>query len=146
MPADPVSGSPGARQPAEESTTAAGGLVDSKRSVSVEDGLARIPKATAGTIGASGAEAGVASDAPEFGSTEPVAPEELMAPPEASQGMVGPAVEPQSPSVVPPAAAEEEDVVEEIVRAEPRTQSIRIFRKRGDEVVVVEEEDTPPRR
>ena len=45
--------------------------------------------------------------------------------------------------MVPPAAAEEEDVVEEIVRAEPRTQSIRIFRKRGDEVVVVEEEDTP---
>ena len=33
--------------------------------------------------------------------------------------------------------------MEEIVRAEPRTQSIRIFRKRGDEVVVVEEEDNP---
>ena len=44
--------------------------------------------------------------------------------------------------MVPPAATEEEDVVE-IVRAEPRTQSVRIFRKQGDEVVVVEEEDTP---
>ena len=57
--------------------------------------------------------------------------------------MVGPAVQPQSPSGVSPAAAEEEDVVEEIIRAEPHTQSIRIFRKRSDEVVVVEEEDTP---
>ena len=77
------------------------------------------------------------------GSTEPVVPEELTAPPEASQGMVGPAVRPQSPSVVPPAAVEEEDVVEEIIRTEPRTQSVQIFRKHGDEVVVVEEEDTP---
>ena len=42
-----------------------------------------------------------------------------------------------------PTAAEQEDEVEEIVRAEPRTQSVRILCKRGDEVVVVEEEDTP---
>ena len=34
-------------------------------------------------------------------------------------------------------------MVEEIIRAEPQTQSVRIFRKRGDEVVVIEEEDTP---
>jgi len=57
--------------------------------------------------------------------------------------MVGPTVRPKSPPVVLPAAVEEEDVVEEIIHAEPQTQSIRIFRKRGDEVVVVEEEDTP---
>ena len=43
--------------------------------------------------------------------------------------------------MVPPAAAEE-DEVEEIVRAEPQTQSIRILPRHGDEVVVVEEEDT----
>ena len=42
-----------------------------------------------------------------------------------------------------PTAAEEEDEVEEIVRDEPRTQSVRILHKRGDKVVVVEEEDTP---
>ena len=108
-----------------------------------EDGSATISKATAGSVGPSGAEVGVADDAPESGSMEPVAPKELTAPPEASQGMVGPAVRPQSPSVVPPAAAEKEDVVEEIVRAEPQTQSVRIFYKHGDEVVVVEEEDTP---
>ena len=42
-----------------------------------------------------------------------------------------------------PTAVEEEDEVEEIVRDKPRTQSVRILRKRGDEVVVVEEEDTP---
>ena len=36
----------------------------------------------------------------------------------------------------------EEDEVEEIERAEPRPQSVRILRKHGDEVVVIEEEDT----
>ena len=43
--------------------------------------------------------------------------------------------------MVPPAVAEE-DEVEEIERDEPRPQAIRIFQKRGDEIVVVEEEDT----
>ena len=57
--------------------------------------------------------------------------------------MVGPVVWPKSPPVVPPVTVEKEDMVEEIIRAEPQTQSVRIFRKRGDEVVVVKEEDTP---
>ena len=39
-------------------------------------------------------------------------------------------------------AAEEEDEVEEIEREESRPQAIQILCKRGDEVVVVEEEDT----
>ena len=43
--------------------------------------------------------------------------------------------------MVPRATAEEHEV-EEIERAEPWPQSIRILRKRGDEVVVIEEEDT----
>ena len=72
-----------------------------------------------------------------------MAPEELTVAPEASQGMVRPAVRPQSHPAVSPTTAEEEDEVEEIVHAEPQTQSIRILRKRSDEVVVVEEEDTP---
>ena len=41
-----------------------------------------------------------------------------------------------------PPAAEEEDEVEEIEREEARPQAIRILHKQGDEVVVVEEEDT----
>ena len=48
---------------------------------------------------------------------------------------------PPSPQVVPP-ATEEEDEVEEIEREESRPQAIRILRKRGDEVVVIEDEDT----
>ena len=44
-------------------------------------------------------------------------------------------------SVQPP-AAEKEDEVEEIEREESRPQAVRILRKRGDEVVVKEEEDT----
>ena len=42
--------------------------------------------------------------------------------------------------MVPPAA--EEDEVEEIEHEESRPQAIRILHKRGDKVVVVEEEDT----
>ena len=41
-----------------------------------------------------------------------------------------------------PQATAEEDEVEEIERAEPRPQAVRILHKRGDEVVVIEEEDT----
>ena len=44
-------------------------------------------------------------------------------------------------SVWPP-AVEKEDEVEEIEREESRPQAVRILRKRGDEVVVMEEEDT----
>ena len=36
----------------------------------------------------------------------------------------------------------EEDEVKEIEHEESRPQAVRILRKRGDEVVVVEEEDT----
>ena len=32
--------------------------------------------------------------------------------------------------------------MEEIVHDEPRPQAVRILRKRGDEIVIVEEEDT----
>ena len=43
--------------------------------------------------------------------------------------------------MVPPAAAEE-DEVEEIEREEPRPQAVRILQKHGDDIVIVEEEDT----
>ena len=41
-----------------------------------------------------------------------------------------------------PLSAAEEDEVEEIEREESRPQAVRILRKQGDEVVVVEEDDT----
>ena len=41
-----------------------------------------------------------------------------------------------------PRAMADEDEVEEIERAEPQLQSIRILHKRGNKVVVIEEEDT----
>ena len=43
--------------------------------------------------------------------------------------------------MVPPTATEE-DEVEEIVRDEPRPQSVRILRKHSDDIVIIEEEDT----
>ena len=61
--------------------------------------------------------------------------------PEASEVMVGPAIRPPSPQVLPPTSAED-DEVEEIEREEPRAQSVRILRKHDDDIVIVEEEDT----
>ena len=55
--------------------------------------------------------------------------------------MVGPTIRPPSPWVVPPTIAEE-DEVEEIEREEPRLQAIRILQKHGDDIVIIEEEDT----
>ena len=43
--------------------------------------------------------------------------------------------------MVPPSTVEE-DEVEEIEREESRPQAVRILRKRGDEVVVIEEDTT----
>ena len=105
------------------------------------DGLATMPRATARTIESSAANAGDADAAPESGAAKPVAPEEQTTPPLVLQGVVKPAVRPWSPPMVP-LATEEEDEVEEIEREESRPQAIRILRKRGDEVVVVEKEDT----
>ncbi|XP_066311058.1 uncharacterized protein [Miscanthus floridulus] len=61
--------------------------------------------------------------------------------PDSLEGMVGTTIRPPSPKVVPPAAMEE-DKVEEIMRDEPRPQAVWILRKRGEEIVIVEEEDT----
>jgi len=55
--------------------------------------------------------------------------------------MVGPAIRPPSPQVLPPTSAED-DEVEEIEREEPRAQSVRIPCKRGYDIVIIEEEDT----
>ena len=43
--------------------------------------------------------------------------------------------------MVPPVVMEE-DEVKEIVHDEPRPQAVRILQKRGEEIVIVEEEDT----
>ena len=119
----PVAESLSARQPEEESTAAAGELSGSEQLAPVANESVMIPKAMTGTVGSSGAEAGVVGDAPKSGATKPVAAKEQMAPPKVSPGMVGPVVWPRSPPMVPRAMAEE-DEVEEIERAEPQPQSI----------------------
>ena len=68
-------------------------------------------------------------------------PKDQIAPLEASEGMVGPTIQPPSPQAVPLAIAED-DEVEEIEHEEPRAQAVRILQKRGDDIVIVEEEDT----
>ena len=136
-----MSESPGARQSAGEITVAIGGLGDGEGSASSADGLVTLLGATAEATGAVRTETEVAGEVPESRAAKPTAAEDQTAPPEALPGMVGPAVRALSPQVVPPTTAKE-DKVEEIEHDEPRTQTVRILRKRGDEVVILEEEDT----
>ena len=117
------------------------GLGDEERLATTVDESAVMPKATARAVGSSEADAGVANAALESGMEKPVVPEEQAAFQKTPEGVVGHAVRPPSPQVAPP-AAEEEDEVEEIESEEARPQAVRILHKRGDEVVVVEEEDT----
>ena len=114
----PVSKSPGARQPAEESTATADGLGGGERLVSTADGSAIVPGATVEATRSSGAKAGVVDTALESEAEKLMVSKQQTMPPEASEGVVGHAVQPPSPLVVPPATTEE-DKVEEIEREEP---------------------------
>ncbi|XP_066385089.1 uncharacterized protein [Miscanthus floridulus] len=80
-------------------------------------------------------------DAPEVTDTTPSTAKEQTSSPAVVPGVVGAAVRPQSPLKVPQATMEEDKVME-IERAVPEPQSVWILRKRGEEVVVVEEENT----
>ena len=80
-------------------------------------------------------------DAPEVTDATPSTAEERTSSPARVPGVVGAAVRPRSPPKVPQATVEEDEVVE-IERAAPEPQSVRILWKRGEEVVVVEEENT----
>ena len=104
------------------------------------------PNAALGRLGGSerltaNESAAAPSVTSEPGAENLTAPREQTVLPDASESMVRPTIRPPSPWVVPPATAEE-DEVEEIERDEPRTQSVRILQKRGNDIVIVEEEDT----
>ena len=105
------------------------------------DGSAAMPGATAEAAGSLEAESRVADAMAEPRVGRPVELEEQATHPEMTEGMVRRTVWPLSPQVVP-LAAEEEDEVEEIEHEESLPQAIRILHKWGDEVVVIEEEDT----
>ena len=138
--ADPIPKSSGARRPTEKSTKAVDELGDGEQLVLTVDEPAAVPRAMAGAAGSLEAEVGVADAVSESRVEKSVVPEEQTALPKASDGMVGHAVWPPNPLVVPPAM--EEDKVEEIEHEEARPQAVRILCKWGNEVVVVEEKDT----
>ena len=97
MPADPVRESSGARRPAMESTAAADELGGGERLESTVDEPAAVPGAMAGAAGSLEAETRVVDAALESRAEKPMAPEEQMSLPKASEGMVGHAVQPSSP-------------------------------------------------
>ena len=118
MPVDPIPESPGARQHVGEPITAIRELGSGEQLSSTTNESATAPSATAGTTGSSGVEAAVIGIALESRATNLATPKDQTAPLEASEGMVGPTIQPPSPQAVPPATAED-DEVEEIEREEP---------------------------
>ena len=109
MPVDPILESPCARQHAREPIAAPGGLGGSERLSTTVNELATAPSAMA-----------------ESGAENPAVLREPMALFDDSEGMVRAAIRQPSPQVVPPAVTEVVEV-EEIVRDEPRPQSVRIL-------------------
>ena len=101
MPDAPILESSSARQQEERSTAFVGGLGSGEPLAQITDASATTPEATIGTVRPSRAEATVAGDAPEPKEANPMTAEEQMLPPKALPGMVGPAVRPQSPPMMP---------------------------------------------
>ena len=101
-----------------EPIAAVRGLGGSEQLSSTANESVIAPSATAGTTGSSGVEAVVTGIMSRSWAENLATPKDQTAPPEASEGMVGPAIRPPSPQVVPPAVAED-DEVEEIKHEEP---------------------------
>ena len=141
MPSAPVRESPSARQAEDGSAVAASGPGGGESLAHTTGASVTATEATTENVGTSGGEAAVAGDAPETSEALLTTVEEQIVLPLEMPGMVEPAVRPQSPPMVPEAVVEE-DEIEVIKRAKPQPQSVRIIRKHGEEVVVVEEEDT----
>jgi len=126
MPVDPILESPGARQHAGEPIATVGRLGGGEQLSSMANESATAPSATVGTAGTSAVEAVVTSITPESRAENLVVPKEQTALPESLEGIVGPAIRPPSPQVVPLATIED-DEVEEIEHKEPQPQAVRIL-------------------
>ncbi|XP_066396453.1 nucleolin 1-like [Miscanthus floridulus] len=141
MPTAPVRESLSARQTEDGPATTASGPSDGESLAHTIGASATMTEATTEKVDTLEAETTAVVDAPEAKDATPSMAEEQPSPPTAMLGVVGAAVRPQSPPVVPQAMAEEDEVVE-IECATPKPQSIWILQKCGEEVVVVEEENT----
>ena len=141
MPTAPDWESPSARQTEDGPAAAASGPGDGESLAHTTGASATATEAATEKVDTLEAETTAVVDALEAKDATPSMAEEQPSPPAAMPGVVGAAVRPQSPLVVPQATAEVDEVVE-IERAAPKPQSVRILRKCGDEVVVVEEENT----
>ena len=141
MPTAPVQESPSARQTEDRLATAANGPGGGESLAHTTGASATATEAMTENISTLEAKAAAVVDAPDAKEATPTTAEEQLAPPAAMLGVVGAAVQPQSPPMVPRAMTEEDEVVE-IEHAVPKPQSVRILRKHGEEVVIVEEENT----
>lgn len=124
---DAVLDSSGASRVAKDPTTITNGSRGGEQPTTTMDESVEMPGATDAML--------------ESRAQKPMTLVERSAHPETSQGAVSCPVCPPIPQGAPP-PFEEEDVVEKIHHEEVRPQPIRMFHKRGEEVMVVEEEDT----
>ena len=92
MPVDPILESPGARQHAGEPIAAVSRLGGGEQLSSMANELAIAPSVMVGTTGSSGVEVVVTNITPESRAENLATPKDQTAPPEASEGMVGPAI------------------------------------------------------
>ena len=119
MPTAPVRESLSARQTEDGSATTASGPGGGESLAHTTGASATATEAATENISTLEMEAAANVDAPEAEEATSTMAEEQLAPPVATLGVVGAAVRPQSPPVVPRAMVEEDEVVE-IVRAVPK--------------------------
>ena len=137
----PVQESPSVRRAEDEPAVAPSSPGDGESLAHTMGESATATAATTKKVVTVETETAAAVDAPEVTDTTPSTAEEQTSSPAGAPGVVGAAVQPRSPPKVPQATMHEDEVVE-IERTAPEPQSVQILRKRGEEVVVVEEENT----
>ena len=112
MPNAPIRESPSARPTEDGPAAAASGPGDGESLAHTTGASATASEATTEKLDTLEAETTAVVDAPEAKDAAPSTAEEQPSPPTAMPGVVGAAVQPRSPPVVPQATTEEDEVVE----------------------------------
>ena len=115
----PIWESPSTRPIEDGPAAAASGPSDGESLAHATGASATVTEATTKNVGTLEAETAAIVDAPEAEDAAPSMAKEQPSPPAAMPGVVGAAVQPRSPLVVPQALVEEDEVVE-IERAAPK--------------------------
>jgi len=156
MPTAPIQESSSAQQIEDGPAAAASGPGDGESLAHTTGASATTTEAVTENVNTLEAEAATIVDAPEAKEATPSMAEEQLTSPAATSGVVGAAVQPRSPPVVPQSTAEEDEVVE-IERCRGRRhhqgdKEVKIRRcwcydsNRGEYLSMRDPQDTPQGR